>query len=65
MSKYVADDLVTNDVIRMTKAKVNGNYYVARPVCIDGFFKRLSHAWLVIIGKADIVVWGEDVNEGK
>ena len=40
-----------------TDAEIDGKWVLARPLGLDGFFYRLSKAWQVFTGKADVLTW--------
>ena len=41
-----------------TQAEIAGRWVPARPLS-DGFRSRLRGAWLVLIGRADALIWPE------
>ena len=40
----------------------DGEWYPARPLSLSGInlFKRISAAWMVFTGKADVVTWRDE-----
>ena len=42
-------------------AEIGGRWFLARPISYkyESYRKRIYHAWLVLIKKADIVIWEE------
>lgn len=55
-SKYYADDIpdrIENEV------RINGRWVAARPRGMPGLFLlwRLECAWMVLTGKADVLLW--------
>jgi hypothetical protein len=50
---YNADDLKDWPVAAM----IDGKYVAARPISGGFIFSRIKAAWLVLIGKADALIW--------
>ena len=56
---FSADELRTWDCQAQGK---NGLWTQARPLSLSGInlFKRISAAWMVFTGKADVVTWRDE-----
>lgn len=37
--------------------KIEGKWYPTRPLQYNSFTSRIKDAWLVLIGKADALIW--------
>lgn len=53
--KHTVEQIVT--LAGSTRKQFGDKWVPARPSDGSGLFTKLKHAWLVITGKADIVVW--------
>ena len=63
MSRYIATQAFV-EMLRTNECEVApGEWAPARPVSMCGLRTRLRHAWAVVRGKADILVWPQDLRE--
>lgn len=47
-------------IARHVSVEINGNWYPARPVGFHSFWSRISLAWEVFTGRADVLRWPGD-----
>lgn len=53
---YTLKDLL--DIVSHTQTEINGKWVPARPMS-GPFIWKVKAAWLVLTGKADIIIWPE------
>jgi hypothetical protein len=50
---YSASEIQRHDV----RTEIDGKWVLTRPLNYRSFKKRIKEAWMVFIGKADVLVW--------
>ena len=58
MAAYLVDIIAKDYFGEVTTPNKYGQWVCARPLCLDGLTTRLCHAWKVLIGEYDVLVWG-------
>ena len=52
---FDSDSMV--ELLTTVHARVDGRYVPARPIAWPTWRKRLTYAWWVLKGKADVITW--------
>lgn len=55
---YKLEDLLRT--VNQVQTCINGKWVPSRPLGLAGFIHHFRCAWLVFIGKADVLIWPED-----
>lgn len=45
------------DLVNTVSTEINGEWIPARPIGYPSLLSRIKAAWMVLTGKADVVVW--------
>ena len=62
--KYVMTRQFAKDALQHEEQAPDGRWTPARPYRLRSLANRLRDAWLVVRGKADVLLWVSDLEQG-